>query len=80
MATAENWRNQGIGTELFHFAIANLDQDDLLKAIWCNARVRAVGIYERLGWQVVSDEFEYGNAGRSVTMVWGCDLKSDRFL
>ncbi len=79
MATAEDWRKQGLGSGLLGFAIASLEQDDQLKPIWCYARVSARGFYRRLGWQAVSDVFQYGNAGFAIEMLWRCDRTSDHF-
>ncbi|WP_158535107.1 GNAT family N-acetyltransferase [Acaryochloris thomasi] len=53
--------------------IASLERDGLLKPIWCFARVSDRGFYERLGWQAAGLEFDLGNAGPSITMVWSCD-------
>jgi GNAT superfamily N-acetyltransferase len=36
--------------------------------MWCNARVPAIGFYERLGWRVASEAFEIPTAGPHVQM------------
>ncbi|PZD70224.1 hypothetical protein C1752_16047 [Acaryochloris thomasi RCC1774] len=77
MATDKHWRNQGIGSGLLRFAIASLENDSQLQTIWCYSRVSARGFYERLGWQAVSNVFDYGNAGPSITMIWGCDITAN---
>jgi hypothetical protein len=38
--------------------------------MWCNARLRAVPFYERLGWVVVSDTFEIPGIGPHHRMTW----------
>ena len=37
--------------------------------LWCNARMGAVGFYRRLGFDVVSDEFDIPGIGPHVVMV-----------
>jgi predicted GNAT family N-acyltransferase len=37
--------------------------------LWCNARMGAVGFYRRMGFDVVSDEFDIAGIGPHVVMV-----------
>ena len=69
MAVAEEFRGAGIGRML----LARVDEH--LRALppprpilWCNARVGAIGFYERCGWRVVSDVFDSPPAGPHVRM------------
>jgi len=67
MATAPQARGRGAGgavlTELVQHAI-----DGGATRIWCNARIRAVSLYERAGFGVVSDEFEEPKIGPHFVM------------
>ena len=68
MAVDENVRNRGIGTK-----IVNLLQEFAAThktGIWCNARIRAVPMYERCGFVIVSDVFEIEGIGPHHDMEW----------
>lgn len=73
MATAHDERRQGLGRRLLEF----LEQDLIDSArgtgspllLWCNARVPAAAFYRRMGWDVLSDEFDVPTAGPHVRMV-----------
>lgn len=62
MATAPEWRGRGVGARLLVHADALL-ADEPIRLLWCNARVIAIGFYERQGWSVVSEEFDIPTAG-----------------
>lgn len=70
MATATEYHGHGLGRRLFAHALeeARRHQPDWM--IWCNARVAAIGFYERVGWEVVSEEFEIPYAGPHKKMVF----------
>ena len=38
--------------------------------MWCNARLRAVPFYARLGWTITSDEFDIPGVGPHHRMLW----------
>jgi N-acetylglutamate synthase-like GNAT family acetyltransferase len=38
------------------------------RLLWCKARQRAVGFYERLGWSICSEPFEIADAGPHFQM------------
>ncbi|HEX8325220.1 MAG TPA: GNAT family N-acetyltransferase [Tepidisphaeraceae bacterium] len=63
MAVAADAQSGGVGrlllTALDHHVTANGPPHTL----WCNARLPAVGFYERCGWAVVSDVFDIPTAG-----------------
>ena len=67
MATEPDVRGVGFGTALVaacveHVAAAGGGE------LWCNARLAAVGFYRRVGFDVVSDEFEIPGIGPHVVM------------
>lgn len=69
MATALGWRSQGIGTRIIRYLLEDLQESDLIRPIWCNARVESAKFYRNLGWREVSERFANGNAGLSVRML-----------
>jgi len=68
MATLPEVRGQGHGVGLVKAAEAWVRS---LGAglCWCNARVSAMGFYEKLGWVVVGEEFEIATVGPHFRMV-----------
>ncbi len=69
MATAEKFRNSGIGRTMIEFLLADLKKNNQLKTIWCNSRVTSLGFYKKMGWRESSQQFVNGNAGLSLKMV-----------
>jgi GNAT superfamily N-acetyltransferase len=69
MATAPDFRNAGVGSELLSYVEADLLATHPVHLLWCNARVPAIRFYQRMGWQTVSEEFEIPTAGPHVRMV-----------
>ena len=69
MATAADFRNNGLGREILTFIESDILASHPVHLLWCNARVPAARFYQRLGWQVVSDEFEIPTAGPHLRMV-----------
>ena len=57
MAVLNNLQGKGIGRALMEFA-ENIARDRGFKKIIMHARKSAAGFYEKLGYQVCSDEFE----------------------
>lgn len=57
MATRPDVAQRGVGRQLVAAAEKVLLQRHAVRLFWCKARVSAIGFYEKLGWQVVSDEF-----------------------
>jgi GNAT superfamily N-acetyltransferase len=66
MATSPELRRQGLGKLILEEMEAELGPGALL---WCNAREPYVGIYQAMGWHVVSEQFEIPTAGPHVKMV-----------
>jgi predicted GNAT family N-acyltransferase len=67
MATDPDVRGAGFGAAVLgacvaHAAAAGGDE------LWCNARMAAVGFYQRAGFEVVSDEFDVAGIGVHVVM------------
>lgn len=67
MATHPDQRSKGAGEKLLRFAFDHLkaQQVDLL---WCNARIKAVPFYERLGFVIEGDLFEMPGIGMHYLM------------
>jgi GNAT superfamily N-acetyltransferase len=67
MATAPEMRGQGFGRALV-LACETFAKESRVKLIWCNARTTAVGFYQKLGWEIVSQEFEVPDVGPHFRM------------
>ena len=69
MAVVTEAQGQGVGAALLNavqeWAVA---QGKLL--LWCNARLAAVPFYERLGWEIVSEQFDVPAVGPHYIMQW----------
>jgi ribosomal protein S18 acetylase RimI-like enzyme len=67
MATAPHARDQGAGAAvldaLLRHAVAGGAQ-----RVWCNARTPARSLYERAGFDLISEEFEIPGIGPHVVM------------
>ena len=68
MAVDPNFRNLGIGSDIVK-ALQNETKKENT-GIWCNARIRAVPMYARCGFEIVSDIFEIENIGPHYDMEW----------
>jgi hypothetical protein len=44
--------------------------DQVAAPMWCNARLRAVPFYARLGWTITSDLFDIPGVGPHHRMLW----------
>jgi predicted GNAT family N-acyltransferase len=69
MAVSPELRGAGVGRKILAVI------DDMMRAgtpvpplLWCNARVTAIGFYQRCGWTVVSGEFNVPGIGPHVNM------------
>jgi ribosomal protein S18 acetylase RimI-like enzyme len=67
MATVPEARGRGIGTRVLDALVAHATEQGATR-IWCNARTRAVPLYERAGFTVASDEFELPEIGPHFVM------------
>jgi len=69
MATSAEARGQGVGRALLAFLESELLADaQAPRQLWCNARVPAAGFYQKLGWTIVSEEFDIPTAGPHYRM------------
>ncbi|MEJ7558685.1 MAG: GNAT family N-acetyltransferase [Pedobacter sp.] len=68
MATHPDYRGQGQGAAIINFALSELSSQNA-SYIWCNARVGAVGFYEKLGFRIASEEFEILGIGMHFNMI-----------
>ena len=64
----ESRRGQRVGTALIQRIQEHARKQD--EAIWCNVRLRAIPMYERLGFQIEVGKFEIAGVGPHVRMVW----------
>ena len=67
MATAPHARGRGAGTAVLD-ALVRHAAGHGATSVWCNARTRAIGLYARAGFKVVSDVFEPRDIGPHVRM------------
>ena len=68
MATDEAVRGTGTGGDIVRFA-EDYARKNGATGLWCNARLRAVGFYERCGWQTEGEEFHIPDVGPHFIMV-----------
>ena len=68
MATEADVRGAGFGAALVAACVEHVAASGGGE-LWCNARMGAVGFYRRMGFDVVSDEFEIPGIGPHVVMV-----------
>lgn len=67
MAVAADARTLGVGRAMIEFIERDLVYAPI-RQMWCNARVPASGFYVKLGWEIVSEQFEIPTAGPHVRM------------
>src|SRR4051812_9833150 len=67
MATLPEARGQGAGTRLLDALVRHAEAEGAT-LVWCNARTRAISLYDRAGFEVVSDVFEPPHIGPHVRM------------
>ena len=68
MAVEPDYRNRGIGTKIVEKLKVVAKKED--SGIWCNARIKAITMYERCGFKKVSDVFEIKPIGLHYDMEW----------
>jgi GNAT superfamily N-acetyltransferase len=68
MATHPDHAGKGQGAALINFAINELKSQNA-SYIWCNARKIAVGFYKKLGFEIISDEFDIPGIGPHFNMI-----------
>jgi GNAT superfamily N-acetyltransferase len=67
MATAQHARGDGAGSKILR-ALVQHARDNGARRVWCNARTRALSLYERAGFVATSDEFETPRIGPHYRM------------
>lgn len=67
MATHPDHQGKGAGEKLMRLALEHLQAQNA-DLLWCNARIKAVPFYERLGLQVEGDDFEIEGIGTHYLM------------
>lgn len=67
MATDPEYRGKGAGAALILFSIQELQKRDC-SLLWCNARLVAVGFYEKLGFSIIGEEFDIPTIGPHYVM------------
>ena len=69
MAVTEELRGQGLGARLLRASLVRVALKwPEARRVWCNARERALSLYEREGFVVVSAPFEVEGIGRHLRM------------
>ena len=63
MATDPAWCGRGVGRAVLTAGEAIVIAGDGPRRLWCNARLIAIGFYQRLGWAVCSELFDIPHAG-----------------
>lgn len=68
MATDPEFSGRGHGAELIKFAVKEL-RSAQGSYIWCNARSSAVVFYQKLGFELISAEYEIPGVGPHFNMI-----------
>ena len=68
MAVEPNFRNKGIGTKIVNKLQEYAKRENT--GIWCNARIKAINMYERCGFKIISEVFEIKPIGLHYDMEW----------
>lgn len=68
MATDPLFAGKGFGKQLINFAVDYIKTTNA-DYIWCNARSSAIKFYEKLGFEIISDEFEVSGVGPHYKMI-----------
>lgn len=69
MATDPAYAGKGYGAKLINFALNELKSEGAAY-IWCNARAAALGFYSKLGFKIISDEFDVPGIGPHFDMLY----------
>lgn len=67
MATETNFHGHGYGKLIMQKAIEEC-RDKGFDLLWCNARIRAIPFYEKMGFEVISDPFMVPRVGMHRVM------------
>ena len=72
MAVHPEFQNLGIGSKIVEMLQEYAKENG--SGIWCNARIRAVPMYQRRGFEIISDIFEIEGIGPHHDMQWNLDI------
>ena len=67
MATLEDYRKQGAGREIIEYAIKQLKTKGI-ECLWCNGRTSVIDYYEKLGFEIFGEEFDYPPIGMHIVL------------
>lgn len=68
MATDSLYAGKGYGKQLIEFAVEYIKKTNA-QYIWCNARSSAIKFYQKLGFELASEEFEIAGVGPHYEMI-----------
>jgi predicted GNAT family N-acyltransferase len=68
MATDTPYLGKGYGKQLIQFAVQYI-KTTKATYIWCNARSTVIEFYKKLGFEIVSEEFEIAGVGPHYEMI-----------
>lgn len=68
MATDTPFTGKGFGKQLIEFAVQYI-KNTKATYIWCNARSTAVEFYKKIGFEIISEEFEIAGVGPHYEMI-----------
>ena len=68
MAADVGAQGKGLGGRLLKYAMDDARLLGFSQVMWCNARITAVGFYEKYGWKVCSEEFDVPLVGPHFKM------------
>ncbi|MHB8191281.1 MAG: GNAT family N-acetyltransferase [Ferrimicrobium sp.] len=69
MAVLEHFRGFGCGSKILEALLEHADANQPEWVVWCNARLRALSLYETSGFVVVGEEFVIATVGVHRLMV-----------
>lgn len=67
MATLPEYQGKGLSSALLRTAFPLIKQNQCT-LLWCNAREKAMGFYEKVGFTPVGEHFSIPNIGKHVLM------------
>ena len=68
MATMADSQGKGLSSALLRTAFPMVKRNHV-DTVWCNARKNAVGFYEKVGFEIISEEFEIEGVGPHFLMI-----------
>lgn len=67
MATLQEFQGQGLSQALLETGFPMIEKNHV-KVVWCNARTSAVGFYKKVGFEIISEEFNIPDVGPHFLM------------